>query len=63
MEKYLLSLIRLLLTVLSPEIRNSIVKLLNDLEKQADKTSNKWDDLIVVMLKHLLLGDDKPAKF
>jgi len=63
MEKYLLSLIRLLLTVLSPEIRNSIVKLLNDLEKQADKTSNKWDDLIVVMLKHLLLGNNKSDSF
>ena len=63
MEKYLLSLIRLLLTVLSPEIREAIVSFLNELEKQADKTVNEWDDLIVVMLKRLLFGDNKTNSF
>jgi len=63
MEKYLLALIRLLLTVLSPELREGLVQLLNDLEEKAKATSNEWDDLLVSMLKRLLLGGDKPASF
>lgn len=63
MEKYLLALIRLLLTVLSPELREGLVQLLNDLEEKAKATSNEWDDLLVAMLKRLLLGGDKPASF
>lgn len=59
MEKYLLGLIRLLVSVISPEIRNSLVTLLNTLEKQAEKTPNQWDDVIVGLLKTLLLGGDK----
>jgi len=59
MEKYLLSLIQLLVTVISPELRQGIVTMLNALEKQAEKTPNKWDDVIVAMLKQLVLGDSK----
>ena len=62
MEKYLLGLIRLLVTVISPEIRNTLVNLLSQLEAQAKKTPNEWDDVIVGLLKALLLGDDKPTK-
>lgn len=61
MEKYLLGLIRLLITVISPEIRNSLVNLLNKLEADAKKTANEWDDVIVGLLKSLLLGDNKPG--
>ena len=59
MEKYLLSLIRLLLSVISPELRNGLKVLLDNLEKQAEKTPNEWDNLIVSMLKSVLLGDTK----
>lgn len=59
MEKYLLSLIRLLVSVISPELRSGLTTLLNTLEKQAEKTPNEWDDVIVGLLKSLLLGDKK----
>jgi len=61
MEKYLLGLIRLLVTVISPEIRNGLINLLNKLEADAKKTPNEWDDVIVGLLKSLLLGDNKPG--
>lgn len=63
MEKYLLALIRLLVTVLSPELRKSLGELLNDLTEKAKATDNEWDDILVSMLKRLLLGDDKPTGF
>ena len=59
MGKYLLALIRLLVTVVSPEIRKGIVDMLNNLEIQAKKTPNEWDDVIVAMLKTLLLSGEK----
>jgi len=59
MEKYLLALIRLLVTVLSPELRAGLVELLDGLEEKAKATSNEWDDVLVAMLKRLLIGDNK----
>lgn len=54
MEKYLLSLIRLLLTVMSPDLRKNLEAFVNGLEAQAKKTPNEWDDLFVSMLKSVL---------
>ena len=66
MEKYLLGLIRLLITVLSPSLRDSLVGMLDELEAKAKETVNDWDDLFVAILKLLLLGkeskDDPPDK-
>lgn len=62
MDKYLLALIRLLVSVISPELRNTLTTMLNGLEAQAKKTPNEWDDVIVAMLRTLLLGDDKPTR-
>ena len=56
MNEWILRLIALVVTVMSPELRQRLVELLTDLEKQAAKTSNPWDDVLVGLLKTLLLG-------
>jgi len=59
MEKYLLALIRLLVTSISPQLREGLVGMLNDLEKKAEETPNEWDDVIVGLLKRLLIPAEK----
>lgn len=59
MEKYLLSLIRLLMTVISPNIREALILFLDKLEADAKETVNEWDDFIVALLRKLLIGEKK----
>ncbi|MBA7703902.1 hypothetical protein ES703_112699 [subsurface metagenome] len=54
MSKWMWELIRLILTVASPQIRESLCKLLDTLEEQAKKTDNAWDDVLVELLKIVL---------
>lgn len=54
MKNWIWELIRLILTVASPQIRDSICKLLKTLEKQALQTENPWDDVLVNLLKSVL---------
>ena len=46
------------LAVVTPEIREKLGKLLNDLASAAAKTPNKYDDILVDLLKDLLGYDD-----
>jgi len=56
MNEWLFRLIAMVVSVASPELRKSLEDLITTLEVQAKKTPNKWDDLLVGMLKALLLG-------
>jgi len=51
-----LRLIGMIFTVASPELRKGLEQWLDNLEAQAKKTSNPWDDVLVGLLKTLLLG-------
>lgn len=56
MNTWLFRLIALVVTVMSPELRKRLVEMLTDLETQAKKTANPWDDMLVDLLKTLLLS-------
>jgi len=49
--KILAAVIEELLKRISPEIRMSIRKWLEELERKAKETKNPWDDLFVAVLK------------
>lgn len=55
MNEWLLRLVRLVLTVLSPELRTALVEWLDDLDARAKNTDNPWDDVLVGILKSILL--------
>lgn len=56
MKELLLRFIPLVLGVISPELRKNIETWLNNLEAEAKKTVNPWDDYFVAALKFVLLG-------
>ncbi|MBA7524152.1 hypothetical protein ES705_16289 [subsurface metagenome] len=56
MNEWILRLIGMIFTVTSPELRKGLEDWLNNLEAQAKKTANPWDDVLVGLLKTLLLG-------
>lgn len=56
MNEWIFRLILLVVTMLSPEIRKSLETLLNQLEADAKKTANPWDDILIAMLRSLLLN-------
>ena len=56
MNEWILRLIGLVVNVASPELRKLIEQWLTNLESQAKKTANPWDDVLVAMLKTVLLG-------
>jgi len=56
MNEWILRLIKLILGVTSPELRKALEQWLGNLEAEAKKTQNPWDDILVGMLKTLLLG-------
>jgi len=56
MNEWILRLIGLIVTVASPELRKALEQWLGQLEEQAKKTANPWDDILVGMLKTLILG-------
>jgi len=56
MNEWILRLIGMIFSVASPELRKGIEEWLNNLDAQAKKTSNPWDDILVGLLKTLLLG-------
>jgi len=57
MNEWILRLITLVVTVASPELRKMLSEWLGQLEANAKKTANPWDDILVGMLKTLLLGN------
>lgn len=56
MNKWLLQLITMIVTVMSPELRKGLEDVINGLETQAKKTANPWDDILVGLLKTLLFN-------
>lgn len=62
MNEWILRLLKLILSVASPELRKMLEQFLDQLEKQAKATKNPWDDILVALLRQLILGDDKPAR-
>lgn len=56
MNKWLLRIITMVVTVMSPELRIGLENVLNDLEAQAKKTANPWDDILVGLLRNLLFS-------
>jgi len=57
MNEWILRLIGLIVTGASPELQKALEQWLGQLEEQAKKTANPWDDILVGMLKTLLLGN------
>lgn len=58
MNQWIFRLIGLIIAVASPELRKGLDEWLTTLEKQAAKTDNPWDDILVAMLRTILLGKD-----
>jgi len=56
MNKWILQLITMIVTVMSPELRKGLEDVINSLETQAKKTANPWDDILVGLLKTLLFN-------
>ena len=58
MSNLLLKLFRLVIGQASPQIREAICSMLNDLEVKAKETPNPWDDVIVQLAKAVLACPD-----
>lgn len=58
MEKILFKILAAVLKAISPQIRALIVAFVKNLEVEAPKTPNPWDDLLVLVLKVLLAAED-----
>lgn len=56
MNKWILQLITMIVTVMSPELRKGLEDVINGLDAQAKKTANPWDDILVGLLKTLLFN-------
>jgi len=54
MERVLVTVLRQMFSVLSPQIRNAVAQLLRQLKANAEATPNPWDDLFVDFLIRLL---------
>ena len=53
MDEWLLRLIGMIITVLSPELKTGLTEFVAKLEADAKKTPNPWDDIFVGLLKTL----------
>jgi len=42
--------------MLSPAVKTTLADLINQLDVDAKKTDNPWDDIFVAMLKTIILG-------
>jgi len=54
MNEWILRLVGLIVGVASPELRVMLDQWLEQLDDQAKKTPNPWDDILVGMLKSIL---------
>ena len=57
MNKLLEKLLPLILSVMSPEIKKAVAQFVLQLEEQAKKTPNPWDDMFVAILKSIIKTD------
>lgn len=54
MNDWIMRLIALVVTVISPELKSGLTEFVAKLEADAKKTPNPWDDVFVGVLKTLL---------
>ena len=54
MNEWLFRLIGLVLGQISPELRKAVVDWVTDMELEAKKTPNPWDDIFVGVIKSVL---------
>lgn len=54
MNEWLLKIVSLVFTVMTPELRTGIVAYIKRLESDVKKTPNPWDDIFVDILKSIL---------
>lgn len=59
LKRLLLVLLPLIINVISPVIREFLVKFIYDMEQKAKLTLNPFDDFFVSMLKELFLPKSK----
>ncbi len=57
MDKILARFIPLILSVISPEIKQLVADFVIQLEANAKKTPNPWDDMLVELLKVIIKTD------
>jgi len=57
MNKIIEKLLPLILTVLTPEIKKAVAQFVLQLDEQAKKTPNPWDDIFVDILKGIIKTD------
>ena len=55
MNTWIVVLLQQVVTQISPEIRKTMVDLVNKLEVDAKKTVNPWDDIVVGIVKFVLV--------
>jgi len=56
MKELVMRMLPLVLGAISPQLRKNLETWLNNLEAEAKKTENEWDDMFVAALKIVLLG-------
>ena len=54
MNEWLLRIISMVFSVMTPELRESMVAFVNTMTANAKKTPNTWDDIFVDVLKSIL---------
>lgn len=54
MDKWIFRIIRMVLGVITPELRESLFAFVRAMEANAKETPNPWDDIFVGLLKTLL---------
>lgn len=58
MEKIVIGLLKKILPHFSDSLRQMLMNFLDDLQEQAEKTDNPYDDIAVLLLRALLkIGD------
>lgn len=54
MNEWLLRILTMVFSVMTPELREGMVAFINTMEANAKKTPNPWDDIFVGVLKSML---------
>ena len=54
MEKLLMKLLKQIIQQTTPELRTKMVKAVEDLEKEAEKNGDPWDEILVLLLKVIM---------
>jgi len=54
MNEWILRIIGMVVGVMSPELRTGMTKWVKNMEVEAKKTPNPWDDIFVGLLKSIL---------